>query len=110
MMNSKTTDEMIRERNSLIVQAKETVTDTRKQKGVAADAAAIYAQVLEFGSARAEKMPEYRVAFQPLFQKYDCLAQNAQIKSGKIVDFLNELSALIFQDMRKMQHKRCKMR
>ena len=154
MMNSKTADEMIRELNSLIVQAKETAAETRKQKYVTGDAAAVYAQVWEFASERAEKMakelqkvlervtsvtqgtdeisarflivkavedaafeasvtafqvglmiaramPEHRTAFRPLCEKYDRLAQNAQIKSGKIVDFLNELSTLIFQDMRK---------
>ncbi|MDE7284034.1 MAG: hypothetical protein K2N85_10710, partial [Lachnospiraceae bacterium] len=154
MCNSKTTEEMIRELNSLIVQAKETAADTRKQKGVTGDAATVYAQAWEFASERTEKMaeelkkvlervnsvtqgtdeisarfliikavedtafeasvtafqvglmiaraiPEYRAAFQPLCEKYDLLAQNARIKSEKIVDFLNELSALIFQDMRK---------
>lgn len=146
---------MIRELNSLIVQAKETAADTRKQKGVTGDAAAVYAQAWEFASERAEKMaeklkkvlecvtsvtqgtdeisarflivkavedaafeasitafqvglmiaramPEHRAAFQPLYEKYDRLAQNARIRSGKIVDFLNELSVLIFQDMRKI--------
>ena len=154
MMNSKTTDEMRRELNSLIVQAKETAADTRKQKGVTGDTATVYAQAWEFASGRAEKMaeklkkvlecvtsvtqgtdgisarflivkavedaafeasvtafqvglmiaramPEHRAAFQPLCEKYDRLAQNARIRSGKIVDFLNELSVLIFHDMRK---------
>lgn len=154
MMNSKATDEMIRELNSLIVQAKETAADISKQKGVAKDAAAVYSQIWEFASERAEKMaeelknvleyvtsvtqskdeisarflivktvedaafeasvtafqvglmiarakPEHRAEFQMLCEEYDRLAQNARIKSSKIVDFLNELSALIFQDMRK---------
>ena len=154
MMNSKSADAMIRELNSLIVQAKETAADTRKQKDVAGDAAVIYTQVWEFASERTEKMaeelikvlervtsvvqgsdeisvhflivkavedaafeasvtafqvglmiaratPEHRTAFQPLCEKYDRLARNARIRSGKIVDFLNELAALIFQDMRK---------
>ncbi|MDE6318847.1 MAG: helix-turn-helix transcriptional regulator, partial [Lachnospiraceae bacterium] len=154
MINSKNTDEIIRELNSLIVQAKETAADTRKQKGVAGNVTAIYAQVWEFAAERAEKMareltnilervtsvtqgideisarilivkalediafeasvtafqmglmiaramPEDRAAFQPLCEEYDRLAQNARIRSGKIVDFLNELSALIFQDMKK---------
>lgn len=153
-MNSKITNEMIRELNSLIVQAKETAADTRKQKGVAADVAAIYAQVWEVASERAENMaeelkkvlervtsvtqdtdeifarflivkavedaafevgvtafqvglmiaramPEHRVVFQPLCEEYNCLAQTARIRSGKIVDFLNELTVLICQDMRK---------
>lgn len=159
MINSKNTDEIIRELNSLIVQAKETAADTRKQKGVSGNAATIYAQVWEFAAERAEKMakeltkvlehvtsvtqntdeisarilivkavediayeasvtafqvglmiaramPEDRAAFRPLCEKYDCLAQNARIRSGKIVDFLNELSALIFQDMRKNAAKK----
>lgn len=153
MINSKSTDEIIRELNSLIVQAKETAADTRKQKSLAGDAAVIYAPIWEFAAERAEKMakelagvlervtsvtqatdeisdriliikavedtafeasvtafqvglmiaramPEHRAAFQPLCEEYDRLAQNARIRSGKIVDFLNELSALIFQDMR----------
>ncbi len=153
MMNSTTTDEMIRELNSLIVQAKKTAADTGKQKGIAGDAAAVYAQVWELASGRAEKMaeelktvlervtsvahdadeisarflivkavedaafeagvtafqvglmiaramPEHRAVLQPLCEEYDRLAQNARNRSGKIVDLLNELSALIFQDMR----------
>ena len=153
MINSKNTDEIIRELNSLIVQAKETAANTRKQKGLAGNTAAFYAQVWEFSAERAEKMakeltkvlervtsvtqgtdeisarilvvkamediafeasvtafqvglmiaramPEDRAAFQPLCEEYDRLAQNARIRSGKIVEFLNELSALIFQDMR----------
>lgn len=154
MMDSKATDEMIRELNSLIVQAKETAADIGTQKGVDGSAAVVYAQVWEFASGRAEKMaeeltkvlervtsvtqgtdgisarfmivkavedaafeagvtafqlglmvaramPEHRAVFRPLCEKYDRLAQNARIRAGKIVDFLNELSALIFQDMRK---------
>lgn len=153
MMNSKTTDEMICELNSLIVQAKETAADTGKQKGIDKDVAAVYAQVWELASGRAEKMadklkkvlervtsvtqgadeisarflivkavedaafeasvtafqvglmiaramPEHRAVLQPLCEEYDRLAQNARNKSGRIVDLLNELSVLIFQDMR----------
>ncbi|MBD5471685.1 MAG: helix-turn-helix transcriptional regulator [Lachnospiraceae bacterium] len=159
MMNSKSTDEMIRELNNLIVQAKETAADTRKQKGVTGDSAAIYAQAWEFASKRAEKMaeelkevlecvtsltqgtdeisarflivkavedaafeasvtafqvglmiaramPEHRSEFRPLYEKYDRLAQTARIRSGKIVDFLNELSAAIFHDMRENATKK----
>lgn len=153
MTYSKATDEMIRELNSLIVQAKETAANTGKQKGVAEAAAAVYAQVWEFASERAEKMaeelikvlecvvsstqgadeisarflvvkavenaafeagvtafqvglmiaraiPEHRAALRPLCREYDRLAENARIKSDKIVEFLKELSALIFRDMR----------
>ena len=159
MMNSKNTDEMIRELNSLIVQAKETAADTRKQKGVTGDATTVYAQAWEFASERAEKMaeklkkvlecvtsltqgtdeisarflivkavedaafeasvtafqvglmiaramPEHRSEFRPLYEKYDRLAQTARIRSGKIVDFLNELSAAIFHDMRENATKK----
>lgn len=49
----------------------------------------------------ARAKPEHRTAYEPLCVKYVDLARNVQIKVGKIVDFFNELSALIFQDMRK---------
>ena len=55
----------------------------------------------QVGLMVARAMPEHRAAFQPLCEEYDRLAQNARISSGKIVDFLNELSTLIFQDIRK---------
>ena len=51
-------------------------------------------------------MPEHQSLFQPLYAQYDSLAQNAQIKSRKMVDFLNELSNLIFHDMRKQAEQR----
>lgn len=153
-MYSKSAEGMVRELNSLIVQAKETAEDTRKYKGADREAAAVYAQVWEFAARRAEKMagqlegvlkritsvtqkpdeisarflivkavedaafeasvtafqvglmiaralPEYRSAFEPLCTRYDSLAQNARVKSGKIAGFLNELWQLILQDMRK---------
>lgn len=153
-MYSKSAEGMVRELNSLIVQAKETAEDTRKYKGADREAAAVYAQVWEFAARRADKMagqleevlkritsvtqnpdeisarflivkavedaafeasvtafqvglmiaralPEYRSAFEPLCARYDSLAQNARVKSGKIADFLGELWQLILQDMRK---------
>ena len=153
-MYSKSAEGMVRELNSLIVQAKETAEDTRKYKGAAQEAAVVYAQVWEFAARRADKMagqleevlkritsvtqnpdeisarflivkavedaafeasvtafqvglmiaralPEYRSAFEPLCARYDSLAQNARVKSGKIADFLGELWQLILQDMRK---------
>lgn len=44
--------------------------------------------------------------FKPLCAQYDSLAQNAQIKLRKMVDFLNDLYDLIFQDMRKQAEQR----
>lgn len=57
MMDSKNTEEMIRELNSLIVQAKETAEASRKQNH-AEDSTAAYAKVWEFAAGRAEKMAE----------------------------------------------------
>ena len=54
MMYSKSADEMVRELNRLIVEAKETAADTRKYKGADGEAAAVYAQVWEFAARRAE--------------------------------------------------------
>lgn len=154
MVHLKSAEGMVRELNSLIVQAKETAADTRKYKGADGEAAAVYAQVWEFAAGRAEKiagrleqilervasvaqnpdeisarflivkavedaafeasvtafqvglmiaraLPEYRAAFEPLCARYDSLAQNARVKSGKIADLLGELWGLILQDMRK---------
>ena len=158
-MYSKSAEGMVKELNSLIVQAKETAEDTRKYKGADREAAAVYAQVWEFAARRADKMagqleevlkritsvtqnpdeisarflivkavedaafeasvtafqvglmiaralPEYRSAFEPLCARYDSLAQNARVKSGKIADFLGELWQLILQDMRKNAEQR----
>ena len=154
MMYSKNAEGMVRELNSLIVQAKETAAESRKYKGADGEAAAVYAQVWEFAARRAERiagqleevlkrvasvtqnpdeistrflivkavedaafeasvtafqvglmiaraLPEYRTAFEPLCARYDSLAQNARVKSGKIAGFLSELWGLILQDMRK---------
>lgn len=154
MMYSKTADEIIRELNSLIVQAKETAAFTRKNKEAEPEAAAFYAQFWEFTADRAEAMadsltealnritaitqrpdeisarfmimkaieyaafqssmtafqtglmisrakPGHREAFQPICRKYKLLSQNARIKADKIAEFFRELSALIFQNMRK---------
>ena len=48
----------------------------------------------------ARAKPQHRALFEPLCREYEDLAQNARMKAGKIADFLGELSALIFQDMR----------
>ncbi len=153
MTNAKSADEMVRELNSLIVQAKETAAETRKGGNAEGEAAAVYVQVWEFAAGRAEEMagrlekvleqvtsvtrnpdeifarflivkavedaafaasvtafqtglmisramPEHRAAFQPLCARYDSLAQNARMKSGKIAGFLGELWGLILEDMR----------
>ncbi len=154
MVYPKHTDELIKELNGLIVQAKETAADTKKYQETDVQAATFYGQFWELAAIRAEKMaetlkeilarttvvkqnpdeisahfllvkaidnvafeanvtafhvglmiaramPEHQAVFQPLCARYDSLAQNAQIKSRKMVDFLNELFNLILQDMRK---------
>lgn len=55
MMYSKTTDEIIRELNSLIVEARETAADTRK-KGRMGPEAGFYGEFWEFAAGRAEEM------------------------------------------------------
>ena len=159
MMYSKSADEMIRELNSLIVQARETAAESRKYGGSDGEGMAVYGQVWEFAAGRTEKMagqleeilrrvasvaqnpdeissrmlivkavedtafeadvtafqvglmiaramPEHRAAFRPLCASFDRLAQSARMRSGKIVDFLNELWGLILQDMRKNARQR----
>lgn len=154
MSYSTHTDELIKELNSLLVQAKETAADTKKYQEADVQAAAFYGQFWELVAGRTEKMaddlkeilkrvamvnqdadeisahfllvkaiddiafeanitafqaglmisratPEHQAVFQPLCAQYDSLAQNAQIKSRKMIDFLNELSQLILHDMRK---------
>lgn len=60
----------------------------------------------QVGLMIARAVPEHRAVFAPLCAQYDSLAQNARIKSSKTVDFLNELSDLIFQEMRKEAEQR----
>ena len=45
--------------------------------------------------------PEHSEVFKPICDKYYALAGAAQMRVGKVVEFFNELSALIFEDMRK---------
>ena len=159
MVYSKHTDEIIKELNSLIVQAKETAADTKKYRGADVQAITLYEQFWELVAGRTEKMaeelqkilkraaaaaedtdeisahlllvkviddtafeanvtafqagimisramPEHQAMFKPLCARYDSLAQNARIKSRKMVDFLNELSDLILQDMRKQAEQK----
>lgn len=154
MLYSKMTDEMLRELNALIVQAKETADYTRKNKyavsrdcaGYAdywehiADKADAMAQALgevlgritgiarkpdaissrfmlikaieetsfaanilafETGLTTARAMPQHRITFQPICEKYDRLSQSAQMKAGKIALLFSELSTMIFQEARK---------
>lgn len=58
------------------------------------------------GLMMARAKPEHRTAFQPLCAKYDKPARNAQFKFGNIAQFLQELSGLIFQDMRENARQR----
>lgn len=153
MMYSKTTQEIIRELNGLIVQARETAAATRKE-GTVPEAGAFYGRFWNYTADRAEAMadrlekmteeitaiqnrpdeisarfrmikeiedaafeasitsfqtglmisramPEQQAAFRILYDRYNDLAGNARMKSGKTAAFLQELAALIFQDMRK---------
>lgn len=174
MTYSKPTDEIIRELNSLIVQAKETAAYARKHKEDTAEnisnatieetpegetnhksnAAAGYSQFWERIAKRTDIIADgltetlthitaiiqrpdeisarfrilnaledaasqthitafqagltvsraytdHRAVFRPICEKYHSLSQNAQIKAEKIAEFFQELSTLIFQDMRK---------
>ena len=152
MLYSKTTDEMLRELNALIVQAKETADHTRKSKTTesgtgyvqyweniagktdamaeklgtalgqitaiaqqpdeisarfmiikAIEDAAFLSHIIAFetGLTISRAQPEHRYAMMPLWEQYNKLAQSAEMKAGKIVQFFQELSELIFQDMRK---------
>ena len=58
MAHSKHTDELIKELNSLIVQAKETAADTKKHRVDNAQAIALYEQFWELAAERTEKMAE----------------------------------------------------
>lgn len=159
MVHSKHTDELIKELNNLIVQAKETAADSRKYQGADVQSIAFYGQFWELMAERTEKMaeklqeilkrvvmitqdsdeisahfllikaiddtafeasvtafqaglmisramPEHQAVFQPLCTRYDGLAQSARIKSRKMADFLNELSTLILQDMKKQAEQK----
>lgn len=72
----------------LIIKA---IEDTAFEAGVTA---------FQTGLTIARAMPAHREKFAPLCEKYDALAEHARIKAGKIAEFFNELSALIFRDMR----------
>lgn len=152
MMYSKTTDEIIRELNGLIVRTRDTAEYTRREgKGGNAE---VYASFWECIAARTESMaeelsraleritaivwqpdeitvqfeiikaiedaafqanitvlqvnlmlsrakPEHREQYDSLCEKYIVLAQNAGMKAEKIAALFNELTSLIFQDMRK---------
>lgn len=48
----------------------------------------------------ARAKPEHRTAFEPITTQYAELARNARMKLCKIAEFFQELTTLIFQDMR----------
>ncbi len=152
MSYSKNTDEIIRELNSLIVQARETAEFTRKARSresegasyslfwdltaqrseqVAAkiqttlhtvsviaqhpdeissrfliikaiEDAAFWSSVTAFqtGLMMARAQPACHAAFDPICEKYQELSRNARICAVRIVPLFDELSELIFQDMR----------
>ncbi len=58
------------------------------------------------GLTIARALPEHGGKYAPLCQKYDALAERARGKGEKIAECLNELAALIFQDMRKNAEER----
>lgn len=159
MLYSKPADEMIRELNGLIVQARETAAYLKNSRQTASKEATCYAQLWDTLAGRADAMavelsqvlqritdiaqrpdeisarfmlikavenaaflsnvtnfqaglmaarakPEQRAALQPFCRKYGLLAQNARIKAEKTAEFLQELAALIFQDMKKGARQR----
>lgn len=149
MLNS--VNEMIRELNGLIVQAKETAAYTQKHASL--EGITAYSPFWNYIASRTEAMadelsdtleritslsqkpdeisarfmivkaiddsvfwyglmsfqsgltvsraqPEHRSLLEPICGRYEKLAKDAKIRADKIVGFLNELSSLIFQDMR----------
>lgn len=48
----------------------------------------------------ARAMPEHRMVFEPICERYDALARNAGMRAERIAAFLSELAQLIFRDMR----------
>lgn len=162
MIYSKTTDEIIKELNGLIVLAKETAAYTKRSIEIKSEAAVFYfrfwnciadrtnamadeltnkldcitdiAQCPDGISARflilkaiedsafqfgvtafqaglmmARAKPEHRTEFLKICGEYEALARSARMSAGKIAGFFNELSALIFQDMRKNAERRIQM-
>lgn len=152
MTYSKTTDEIIRNLNYLIVRTRNVAEYTRKNKEMAPEAA-FYSEFWDVAAAGADAManelgavlervtvisrhpdeisarffilrametvglkygildfqirlllsrakPEHRAAFAPISNQYAELARNTRIKLSEIAEYLQELAALIFQDMR----------
>ena len=56
--------------------------------------------VFQAGLMISRAKPEHRRMFEPICDKYEQLSQEVRMKSGKLLEFFNELSALIFRDMR----------
>lgn len=157
MLYSNAANEIIRELNALVVEAKETAVYTEKQ--VSQQDAAGYRKFWDFIISRTNAMadelsgtldrirsisrhpdeisarfmivrtiddavfwcsltafqtgltvsrakPEDCAAFRPVCDRYDRLAADARIRANKIVTFFNELSDLIFRDMRENAQQR----
>ena len=150
---SKTTDEIIRKLNCLIVEAGETAAYIRKHREDGGEETASYRVFWEYVAGRADSLaeqlkeglgrvtaiaehpdeistrffiikaiedaafessmlafrtglmtaralPEHREAFGPLCSRCNTLAQHARLEAEAIGEFFNELTTLIFQDMR----------
>lgn len=159
VLYSKSTDEMIRELNGLIVRAKETADHIRTHKQSDTEVAACYSDFWDYAADKTDAMaktltktleriaviatrpdeitarfiiiktvedavfqsdiisfqtglmisrakPEHRSLLQKLCEGLDDLSHSARITSAKIVSYFNELSALIFGDIRESAKKR----
>lgn len=153
MKYAKTTGEITRELNGLVVQARETADFIRKSGNAGSAEVPFYGGFWECIAARTENMadetaktierirsltqnpdeissrfmivkaledavfqinatafqarltvsraqPEHREAFEVFCGKYEDLSRNARLRGESIVNFLNELAGLIFEDMR----------
>ena len=56
---------------------------------------------LQIGLTISRAKPIHRELFQPIYNQYTTLSKNAEIKIDKVVEFFQELTMLIFSDMRK---------
>lgn len=55
----------------------------------------------QMGLTMARAIPEYGAEYAPLCEKYNILAGHAREKAEKIAGYFNDLTAMIFRDMRK---------
>jgi len=69
----------------------------------AVEDAAFMSNIMSFhtGATIARSLPEFIDIQKPLCERYNELARVSGVKAGKVAMFLNELAALIFDDMRK---------